>query len=552
MKFWDDILNGGLDRDFDGDIDSDDRDLWDMETAMEHERAVDAEIACQQQESWRDHYMDELDEYGIDPDDYDDEDEFLEALEERRIQADLDGYFESSNNQQEENEEGEDEEEYEEHEENSISIPLKLHFSVEVKESEQKKERKNGILKYFSSYMDEENYAQALIDNFPELAKDYGPSLTCGTLNDIIEDTLEIDLDRAIKYVKWLWDNFTPDLFANEEEKYDEERPSYLLRGKLIDGWVYWHRNSKTLYNLIKKDDTIFNAGFRDCVHPIHNYSLVLEYMRFMLKHNDVGEIKRGYAGYLHWQKGRYTDNDLGKMWKNFVDTLKHNFYGMDEEGGLSNEEKFAIIEEITPLIEKIGIRGKVPLQDLQEFRETLEKEIEQEREEAESLARIVWKYKVSDEDREYANPYEYDTVEEFQIAVNKAKENEKNPSYAWRNTVARYCRFYADPNEYETKEEYDVAVKKAKAEQDEKEWQKREEEYLQKKNICDYCMVHIKLYENPLYYLRGGLDLSVGDKVIVPFGDEECEGWVVAIGRCYHSVLPFSFKRIRPVFKKL
>ena len=28
MGFWDDLLNGGLDRDFDGDIDSRDRDIY--------------------------------------------------------------------------------------------------------------------------------------------------------------------------------------------------------------------------------------------------------------------------------------------------------------------------------------------------------------------------------------------------------------------------------------------------------------------------------------------------------------------------------------------
>lgn len=538
MKFWDDVLNGGLDRDFDGDIDSHDRDLWDMEMIREQECERNAEIERQQKEGWRDHYLDELDEYGIDADDYDDEDEFLEALEERRIQADLDGYFESSDNHQ--------------HEETSVSIPLKLQFSVEVTESEPKKESKKGILKYFTSYMDEENYARALIDNFSELAKDYGPSLTRGTLDTIIDETIEIDQDRAIKYVKWLWDNFTPDLFKNEEERHDRKRPSYLLRGDLIDHLLFNYSGSKTLYDLIKKDDTIFHAAFRDCVHPIHEISLVLEYMRFMLGHNDIGEIKRAYSGYLHWQEGRYTDNDLGRLWKSFIYTLRHSRYEIDRKV-LNGESKFSLTEEIIPLIEQIGVRGKVPLQDLQEYRETLKGEIEQDKEE-ERQARLNWRDEVGIADREFASPYDYETKEEFLTAVNKAKEaKEKANKYAWRERVDSLARAHVDPNEYETSEEYYAEVRRVKRERYEKEWQKKEEDYLQKKNICDFCKVHIKSKGKPLYYLPGGFDLSIGDKVLVPFGDEEeCEGWVVALGKCFSSALPFEYKRIKPVLKKL
>lgn len=537
MKFWDDVFNGGLDRDFDGDIDSHDRELWDMEMLNEQKREREAEIERQQQESWRDHYLDELNEYGIDADDYDDEDEFLEALEERRIQADLDEYFESSDNNQRTKEE-------------SISIPVKVQFSVEVKEPDSKKEPKKGILKYFTSYMDEENYARALIDNFPELAKDYGPSLTRGTLDTIIDETIEIDQDRAIKYVKWLWDNFTPDLFKNEEERYDRKRLSYLLRGDLIYHLLYHYSGSKTLYNLIKKDDTVFHAAFRDCVHPIHEISLVLEYMRFMLGHSDVGEIKRAYSGYLHWQKGRYTDNDLGRLWKSFVYSLKRSYDGIYEVA-VSSEDKFTISDEIIPLIEQIGVRGKVPLLELQEYRETLKKEIEED-EEKERRAQYNWRYKVCKEDEKLANPYEYETEEEFQIALNKAKENEKDDRYAWRNTIRTYERQFADPNEYETEKEYHAGARKERKAREEIEWQKNEEEYLQRKNICEYCKVHIKFKGRPLYYLTGGLDLSVGDKVLVPWSDEECEGWVVALGKCFSSALPFEYKRIKPVLQKL
>ena len=85
MGFWDDIINGGLDRDFDGDIDSRDRQIGlEEEWLREQRQAEEDRIHEQQRHGWRDYHLDGLIDYGVDPDDYEDEEEYLDAIEEAK------------------------------------------------------------------------------------------------------------------------------------------------------------------------------------------------------------------------------------------------------------------------------------------------------------------------------------------------------------------------------------------------------------------------------------------------------------------------------------
>ena len=72
--------------------------------------------------------------------------------------------------------------------------------------------------------------------------------------------------------------------------------------------------------------------------------------------------------------------------------------------------------------------------------------------------------------------------------------------------------------------------------------------------NICAFCKIDIPSSTGmPLYYLTGGLELSVGDMVTVPLGKENnpVDGIVVSIGECYVSVFPFDIKQIKTVIGK-
>ena len=57
MGFLDDVLNGGLDRDFDGDIDSRDRDIHFLEEEL---RKQEKKLHRYQYDDWKDYYLEEL------------------------------------------------------------------------------------------------------------------------------------------------------------------------------------------------------------------------------------------------------------------------------------------------------------------------------------------------------------------------------------------------------------------------------------------------------------------------------------------------------------
>lgn len=56
------------------------------------------------------------------------------------------------------------------------------------------------------------------------------------------------------------------------------------------------------------------------------------------------------------------------------------------------------------------------------------------------------------------------------------------------------------------------------------------------------------------LYYSTGDLELSIGDKVIVPLGNDnkEVKGIVVSIGTCYTSLFSFDIENMKTVIKVL
>lgn len=319
MSFWKDILNGGLDRDFDGDIDSHDRELYFEEELRRKRLEEEQERQHHQRDSWKDYYLDESIEYDIDVDDYDDEEDFLEALEEIKEAQEM-----SDSEYNDEYLGMDTDEECEEDGRDSVGT-ITLSFSV----AEPKRIKPSvGVWKYYEeSFGGSWNYDQALIENFPELAEDYEPNISDNTLPNIIIETYEIDHDRAVKYLKWLWKTFTPDLFVNEKDSV-WERESYKGRGLLIYRLISENEDSEELYKLLKGDVEFIYAAFRDCVHKKHQYELVKNYMLVMVRNNDASAAKLVYNAYLEGQKGRYSDKDLGNLWED----MAHNISWLDLE----------------------------------------------------------------------------------------------------------------------------------------------------------------------------------------------------------------------------
>lgn len=508
MKFWKKILNGGLDRDLDGDIDCHDRELYFEEELRRKKLEEEKEEEHRKNDSWKNDYLDELLEYDMDADDYDDEEEFLNDLEELKEakwnsdSEDDSEYF------------GKDTADYEEIEQNDDGT---ITLSASVVESKRTKPSV-GVWKYYDeSFGGRWNYDQALIENFPELAQDYEPNISDETLPNIIVETYEIDRDRAVKYLKWLWKTFTPDLFDDEKDSV-WERESYKGRALLIYRLISENEDSEELYKLLKGDVEFMYAAFRDCIHKKHQIGFVKEYMLFMIRNNDVTATKLVYNAYLEGQKGRYSDKDLGVLWIDVVYGV--NWLDSDEK------EKIDIIQQLIPMIEKIGVRGKKPLETIAK----LQKE---------------WTLIVNDEEGEEENFDELIENEKTCIPIIEDK-------YVWRTKIAPSKMRYANPYDYETIEEFEKAVSVEFAKYEELQARKRRKGYSQE-NVFRFCKVDLMETAKVLpYYLMGELDLSVGDEVIVPFGVEnkEMKGLVVSVGMCFASIFSFDIKQMKTVIK--
>ena len=215
-----------------------------------------------------------------------------------------------------------------------------------------------GIWKYYDESWDLWDFAQAMIDEFPELAEDYesGSDLT---LPNIITETFEIDRPRAIKYLKWLWSTFTPDYFKDEKES-PWCRHSYKCRGALIYRLLIENEEDYGLYKLLKNDEAFIKAAFYEGIADKHDYELAKEYIGLMLAKNDFDAAQTMYNHYLKGHQGRYSDNDLGKLWQDLIDVISWS--------NLSKPKKIKLVTQVIPIVEALGVRGKKPKRQIDEY----------------------------------------------------------------------------------------------------------------------------------------------------------------------------------------
>lgn len=150
MGLWDDILNGGVDRNFDGNMDSRDRDIEFLDEQIRRQQEEnDAEISRQQSDNWRNYHLNDFVAYGLDPDDYYDEEDYLEALEAFKNEED-DNNFKKGN-----------------YNDSSTSTIATISFSLA---KPKRTVPTTGIWKYYDESFDLWHFERVLIDEFPELA----------------------------------------------------------------------------------------------------------------------------------------------------------------------------------------------------------------------------------------------------------------------------------------------------------------------------------------------------------------------------------------------
>lgn len=227
---------------------------------------------------------------------------------------------------------------------------------------------------------------------------------------------------------------------------------------------------------------------------------------------------------------------------------------------GISNYEELESMELfqkfMMPIIKKINnkrIQRLVP-----QFMKTVTDYIS-------SVERTVEKYQYS---RRYAwrktcadgTPYDLDPLDfETEEAYNKAIQEEK---YRWRFWHRNSPRYGLDVNDFETEAEYLKAFEERKAAEQQVQREQRARQHtpqtdpqpLTDKTVYSFCGVMFNGTARPYHYLTGGLEVNIGDQVVVPSSRPEGEsvGTVVSVSKHLRASAPFPVDKAKTILRKL
>lgn len=224
---------------------------------------------------------------------------------------------------------------------------------------------------------------------------------------------------------------------------------------------------------------------------------------------------------------------------------------------GISNYEELETMELfqkfLMPIIKKINnkrIQRLVP-----QFKKTIANYIN-------SVERTVEKYQYS---RRYAwrktctdgKPYDLDPLDfDTEEAYNKAIQDEK---YRWRQWHGEASRYGLDVNAFETEDEYEKALREKQAVERQERLAQRQSASADPladtdKTVYDFCGVSFGNHSRPYHYLTGGIEVSIGDQVEVPSSRPEGVnvGTVVSVSKHLRSSAPFPVDKAKTILRKI
>ena len=180
-----------------------------------------------------------------------------------------------------------------------------------------------------------------------------------------------------------------------------------------------------------------------------------------------------------------------------------------------------------------------------------------------------AWRNHVPDGSEYGLDPCDYDSEQEYLAALHSEK-------YAWRERCKESDTLGLDPEQFETEDEFDDAWQKLydREQQKKLDEQKRQrrlarekeldtlkasrekhmKEALADKNIYTCCGVLLPFSDRPYSFRTDYGSLKIGDRVIVPVGDnnKETEGVVVSIGLYTRIGLPFPIEKTKFILRKI
>lgn len=492
---------------------------------------------------WRS-FCEDGSEYGIDPEDYETEEEYQEDLEDfKQLLGEGDEYetegYENSSKQVEINRNNfPNQRRY-----NAACNLGQRPFIIFSEESWQQEQeccrfilgKADTILA--ANYLVEDGkflYAQAVKEHFdlPITLPDEDEKREY-EFCEVISKIAKRDIPLSFKVWEWCLEKFFPyakyDSYATKDMTKGIIDGLYQFPDEYIDELVrYMNQNSEFRKKIMENSPEYMDRA----------YQLVVS----ALKMNLIDTAIVIFVEILGQTKG---------YWKEIIELTNDTILGCKNYEELETMENFE--KEIFPLVKKY--KDGMIQDEIEEWEKEISEYIDDVESRCEQYAfsrKNSWRLNVSDEQKNLVNPLYYDSEEEYIKAYNEEK-------FRWRALYADRNNYGLNPNDYEEENKFlndrrnrEREQRKIKYEKGREIARQRELESEKDETIYIYCGVR---FSNRIYHYRTNDEtIQVGNSVIVPAGweNEEKVAKVVSVGQYARIAVPFPVEKTKFILRKV
>jgi len=516
-------------------------------------------------DDWRDNYSDEC---GLDPYDYDSEEEYMDELEMTSMEwyesvpndhgIDPKDYF-SFEEYQEAVMEAEEEDQGHcklEVSEEVLSEDNEYNTVISVKEREYPNKRQQEAAIYYDG-------KDFNLDDDEEMDYEKRAAFILNYSDKIIAANY-LTVDGHYLYSQAVKDNFELPITLPDEDEHSEYNLDKILlkiytRDKDLSFKVWsWVLQQFTPYikygndtGFFISDIVIYNVySFPDnYLNDLINYmEQNPEFQKLLVEASDILSSDYSKLIYVAITEGKYTiasyifDYKLkvgGDDWRSINDFIQETIDCCSNGEEVESIEYFR--DHLFPLVKQIN-NGMV-FDEIDRWEEEIEKYIDEVVSEAEKYAysrKNEWRKTVPDGSKYGLDPTLYDSKDEYLEDLNYYK-------YRWRRTYEKWDTLGLNVNDFETSQEFKAAYYAKK---------KAMDEYCSSsvanddsdKTIYSICGVVFSNNSRPYTYRTDGISVKVNDRVRVMVRDVERIGIVVSVGECLRAGAPYPIDQMKSI----
>lgn len=333
--------------------------------------------------------------------------------------------------------------------------------------------------------------------------------------DDLFLELAEEDTALAVKVWSWCIQEFGP--------YHQYTAIGWILYNGILHAWDDYPPEFMDLVVKQMADDPAFCKGL---IEENPEFPAISKYIAYALEHNQASTAVQMFRSAIAHPLGK------GKKLEELIDSVISECSNWDE---LETMEAFG--QHILPIIAEIDDKRIQRL--LPKFKEKVEQYIESvetSEEKYQYSRRFAWRRTCQDGSPYDIDPLDYDTEEEYNAAILEEK-------YRWRNWYARdAARYHLDLTAYETEEEFEKALASRRSTPNADPLADTD------KTVYTFCGVLFAGSDRRYYYRTDDDTLTIGDMVVVPVGydGKDAVAEVVTVEKHRRKTAPYPVDRAK------